>query len=162
MSNNQRITELEAKLSQLQQELDELKNLPKEWPQVGDYYWFVSAEDEPSRTVFDGCEFDSNKIAFGNMFQTREEAEAELHARLTIAKLRSQPGRKKFIPNKYNWTVEIDFSCPAITCCYWNNISGGFHSTYFESEEAVKNAIKAVGADNILKAARWLAMGETG
>ncbi len=160
MSNNQRITELEAKLSQLQQELDAIKNSPKEWPQVGDYYWYVTSDGYLTDCSFSCDELDEGAESIGNMFQTREEAEAELHARLTIAKLRSQPGRKKFVVGEDNWCVDhINFESNEFgtdRCVKYNN---GFASTYFESSEAAENAIKAVGADNILKAARWLAMG---
>lgn len=95
------------------------------------------------------------------MFKTQQEAEAELHARKVVAKLRQQPGRKGFKFDDANYSITVSLTeCTFVD--YWNTTAHGFAQTYFKTAQDAENAIKAVGADEILKAAKWLAMGVTG
>jgi len=60
--------------------LDGLKDIsyldePKEWPQVGDEYWYVSQGGEATRYCWDGDNFDINYQKQNNIYQTAKEAE---------------------------------------------------------------------------------------
>lgn len=67
MNKQQRIEKIEAELAKLKAECAE----EQEWPQSGDEYWF-----------YDCCEWedddvDQARLASGNCFRTKEEAEAK-------------------------------------------------------------------------------------
>ena len=92
--------------------------------------------------------------------QDKEEVISEVESRKVIAELRRQPGIKKFVIEEYNFCLRIDFWSGTISTDHWYSIDQGWQSVYFESAEAVLAAIKAVGKERIIKAAKWWAQGE--
>jgi hypothetical protein len=155
------ITALEAKYKELGAEIEALKSAKtKEWPQVGDKYSMVTTFGKIDTATYDEDIYDIDCKAIGNVFRTKEEATKELETRTTIAELRAQPGRKKFVVGVANFHLNAEFDHCIITIFISRTIDQGFASIYFESKQAVQEAINTVGEARILAAAKWLAMGE--
>lgn len=161
MNTNQKIAELESQLTAIQQELDKLKQADVEetWPKIGDTYYCTTSGGEIRRYTYDDEQFDKGAKSIGNMFRTEEEAEKELEARKVIAELHSQPGSRKFVVGEHNYAVDIDLEDFRIDVEHWERYYQGFGCTYFNTKKDVENAIKVVGEDRILAAAKWLAIG---
>jgi len=151
---------LEDAITVLISEIEALKSAKvKEWPQVGDVYFYISSAGMVLPSTWRDDNPDKDCAEIGNIFRTEAEATKELETRKTIAELRAQPGREKFVIGEYNHSLSVDFKIGvdvnAFTTCDY-----GFASIYFDSAESVQSAIKAVGADRILAASKWLSMGE--
>ena len=155
------IEQIESQIAELQADLEALKAQSKECQQQGDAYFHLSGIGEIVQVVYDGLSFDSGSFAQGNAFRTKDEAETERDARAVVAELRKQPGRKKFAAWFRNYGIRCVLSsqrvCPS---GYWSEEDSSWHHLYFDSNESARAAINAVGADRILKAAKWWACGE--
>lgn len=152
------LTALEEKYAALGEEIAKLKAAPKEWPQEGDKVWLLCTSGEHYEDTYFrlSCR---NYLDQGSLFRMYARY-AERDARAVVAELRRQPGRKKFIAANNNYCLCVDLSDGEVFPDNLCGIDGGWHSIYFESEQATINAIKAVGQERIVKAARWWAMGE--
>lgn len=52
------------------------KGYEKPWPQDGDKYFYINSTGFISYTNYDNYQIDNDRLEFGNMFRTREEAKA--------------------------------------------------------------------------------------
>jgi hypothetical protein len=153
------IKALEAKYKELGVEIKALKSAKaEEWPKYGDIYFVAS--DEYEQFTYVGDKVDCRFQKTGDIFRTKIEAIKERETRKTIAELRAQPGRKKFVVNDENYCIDSVFDDKRVEVNVLNYSNHGFASTYFESKQAVQAAIFKVGEERILAAAKWLAMGE--
>lgn len=71
-----RPVDLETRIQQTEQNLERLKGMRKEQfhPEPGATYWYVSTWGKVAKTCNDKLEFDTETIAFGNCFRTKQEA----------------------------------------------------------------------------------------
>ena len=150
---------LEEKYAALGEEIAKLKTAPKEWPQEGEEIWILCADRSRYEDSYT-CHADKPYLNQGNLFRTEAEAIAERDARAVVAELRRQPGRKQFVVEDPNYGLRVDLYNDLVSDNNLYKLDASWNSIYFESEQATINAIKAVGEDRILKAARWWAMGE--
>ena len=155
------IEELEARLAEMQAELEKLKSEKvAEWPKEGDEYWTIGTSGKPFAYEWEDDEHDNGTMAIGHIFRTEEEAEAEIEARKVIAELCRQPGARRFVVGGNNWSVVYNFHNKALWACVWESEPPIQQSVWFESQESARAAIQAVGEERIIKAARWWALGE--
>jgi len=149
-------TELHAKVDDLvSKEVEKLKG--REWyPCDGDVYFFVTAEGRVLSTHYKNNHIDAERKAVGSMFRTEKDAAKHLEALKVIAELRAYPGRKAFVADEDNNGLSIITKPGRVHVSSWRNISGGWQSIYFSSEEAAQSAINTVGEARILAAANWL------
>lgn len=161
MNTNQKIAELESQLTAIQQALDKLKQVEVDetWPKIEDTYWYVASNGVVEYTTYVDDESDNGAKSIGNIFRTEEAAEKELEARKVIAELRSQTGSRKFVVGEEQNNIDVDLEFGSVIADFSCDYARGFGQAYFDTEEDVKNAIKVVGEDRILAAAKWLAMG---
>ena len=159
----ERIEKIGKQIAELALELTKVKveQVEDEWPKVGDEYWYVTDHLLfPITAIYEGTYVDKSRKSLDIVFRTKEEACAEIHARLVIADLRKQPGRKKFAVGEKNWCIAVDLEDDNVFPDCFVILEMGRASTYFISEEAARSALQAVGEDSILKASRWLSSGE--
>ena len=154
------IEQIEAQIADLQKQVEALKAKHKEWPQVDDAYWILNSNGVIEDWVFENDKTDKLWLSQGNAFRTQAEAEAERDARAVVAEVRKQPGRAKFDVDERNYYICVSFYNNDAYAEYCTDDASGFAAIFFDSEESVQAAIKAVGTDRILKAARWWACGE--
>ena len=157
------ITSLEAKYKELGAEIRALKNRKrvKTWPQIGDLYFVILGNGEIEGYSWDNDNQDRSYKASFNIYSTVAKATKELETRKTIAELRAQPGRVKFIQSKRNWCIRVSHEISSKVYADWfYNEECGFATVYFESKEAATKALYAVGMARIIAAYKWLSMVE--
>ena len=148
--------EYEAKLADLQNQIDELKKakINKYWkPQYGESYYTILGDGSLYCSMWVGHEDDQNRFMLHNCFKTEEEARFEIERLRVIAKLeefsesenREWDGENRHYYIAYHYlhnkdTINVHY------CSY----EKGFE-LYFESEEDAWAAIEAVGQDKIKK-----------
>lgn len=133
-------------------DIDKLLNPPQEpktvWElEKGDEYWSVSAAGIVYKETWNnGCP-DIDCRSQGNAFLTKEDAEFEVRRREVIAKVRKYA--RPFKVGNYNWFPCYDYNDDKIykTC----NVSCRAFVDYFDSEEAIDEAINEVGEDDFKK-----------
>lgn len=88
-----KIQELEQKVKELSEELEQLKNQEKVAysrfiPEIGDKYWYVSSMGMIYNCNFENNIFEQYKIANSPVFRTEEEAKRYLEFKKELAKRR--------------------------------------------------------------------------
>ena len=143
---------LQEELKALKERIAELEELEKEeqkFPQEGDSFYSISETGNiEGGMIWGGYPVDMNRMAMGNIFKTKEQAEFAVEKLKVEAELRkfSRP----FKEDEYNYFIQIHQS--------HNNIvteSDDFYQTqgtiYFESTTIANEAIDTVGEDRIKK-----------
>ena len=153
------LKELTRKYEELGKEIERLKD-KEEWPRNGDTAYVIDGGGV-IYTISFHIDCHSEYLKMGSVFRTKEEAEAKRDATLVVEELRRQPGARKFFVREWNYSLSINLMDEAVCGDAWRNIDEGWQSIYFHSHEAAVRAIEAVGKERILKAARYLAMGES-
>lgn len=135
----------------------EKKQQAAEWPQIGDYYWLITAPGRKIRYRYDADPFDLGCKFIGNICRTEEDAEQALDVLRVVAELNAQPGRCWLDLRRRKFGVFLEDG--ALTLGSNRNTSRCWRSIYFDTPEHRDAAIKAVGEDRILQAmqfeARW-------
>lgn len=155
------LKELQAKYEELGLEIEKLKSAEdNSWPKTDDWYWLLDDCGEVIESRWDNDSVDQNRKSFGNVFRTKVYAQKQLEAMKVIIELKRQPGRKMFLVNSGNYCISVNLYQPEVYVGCKAHYEQGWQSIYFESSQAVENAINAVGHERILSAAQWLAMGK--
>ena len=61
-----------------------------------------------------------------------------------------------------NFGIFVNMQLNEVKPDFWYYSANGFGQVYFKTQQDAENAINAVGASEILKAAKWLAQGVIG
>lgn len=152
---------LEQKYKELGEEIARQKAKQGEnaWPCEGDTIFVLVSDGSIVESTYYAEDERPFMLSQGNLFRTREHAEKERNARAVIKELRDQPGRRNFIDNTSNHSLNYDsFGLHRIDTDTWNTIDGGWQSIYFNSLESCEAAIQKVGEDRILAAVEWLCL----
>lgn len=142
---------LQEELKALKERITELEyhaRKEKEFPQNGDEYWHIDDGGYILNEKWDGLDFEEYRLAIGNVFHTREEAQFVVEKLKVEAELRkfSRP----FENGKFNYYIFFYIDGGYIEVGY----KVACHSqgtTYFESEEKALQAIETVGEERIKK-----------
>lgn len=150
-----KIQELEAKLKELQGEIESLKEKDekaKHWPKAGDVYFLPTYLN--SFIFDDEDDIDTSLLSSGMMFQTKEEAVSEFETCRVFEELRKQPGRVFEFSEDWadSWTISVfkETAYPDNWGTYSHLMLG-----VYSSKQAVRDAINAVGEERIRKAVNW-------
>ena len=135
-------------LKQRVAELEEQAEEEQDFPQDGDNYYYIEPNGRFNWIYWSESNYDLQKQALGNVFQTEEQAEFAVEKLKVEAELRkfSRP----FKEDEYNYFIQIHPS--------HNNIvtdSDDYYQTqgtiYFESTTIANEAIDAIGENRIKK-----------
>lgn len=163
-SNQTNLKELEEKYIALGEEIAKLKikETSKEFPQNGNYFWFVS--NWSTNTVdyygFDNDATDQHLQSIGNFFQYEEQALAEYETLKVIQELKNCEGSRKFVVNDENYCLEYVSETEYIIVDYWYTTIKGVFDIYFDTEDAARSALDKVGRQRIINAIKWRAQGD--
>lgn len=152
-------SEYEAKLKKYEEEVEELKKCIKElkeveieedgiWvPEIDEEYWFIYNYADLDYEIWLDYSFDKDRLAIGNVFKTKEEAEFEVERLKVLAELKQFS--RKFKYGLANYYIDYDYINDIITymLCYTDFIP----TICFESKDVLKKAIEEVGEDRIKK-----------
>ena len=147
-------SEYEAKLENLNKQIEELKNVEIEedgvWkPKLEEKYWYINNDNLPYKktwvdTYVDNCSFD-----IGNVFKTQEEAEFEAERLKVYRKLRWFSIKSK--KDSKRFSIYYDYLSNEIKCVQTNNDYTKYAELLFETEECAVKAVETVGAEKVLK-----------
>jgi len=157
---NKDLNELKRLAAELSEEIKRLEAALKPWPQEGDEVFILHVNGDICKYIYE----DNVKplVIQGHGFRTQAEAEAEWHYRDVAYKLSQQEGARKFVKEKDNWCLIWDLDVQdGVGLAVRRTIPEGHFSVYFDKREQVKNAIAAVGEQEIIRAIRWKELGET-
>ena len=158
MNYENKIKELETKLEELKELLKEEEN-NKNWPEIGDRYWYISAASGVSNNIFDDDDLDKLNKEIGNFFRTEEEAVSEMETRKVFQELREQPGRVNeftYCYGKENWIIRvIANTLDVLDVILVQSLEQCCMLGIYDSEESVRQAIQVVGEERIIKAVNW-------
>ena len=143
---------LQEELKALKERIAELENQAKEereFPQEGDSFYSISETGNiEGGMIWGGYPVDMNRMAMGNIFKTKQQAEFAVEKLKVEAEL--QKFGRPFKEDEYNYFIQIHPS--------HNNIvveSDDFYQTqgtiYFESTAIANEATDTVGEDRIKK-----------
>lgn len=135
-------------LKQRISELEEQSKEEQEFPQDGDGYWYIDDEGYILNEKWDGLDFEEYRLAIGNVFKTKEQAEFASEKLKVEAELRKF-GRS-FCYNRENYSISYDGNSGSIEPLlnYYEHQQGVI---YFESVEKAQQAINEVGQERIKK-----------
>ena len=83
----------------------------KEWPQVGDEYWFISVDGVVNFHYYDNDEVDKKFLVLGNFYKTKEEAQAVVDLKKDIHRFEIPKKQDKvwLLDRRRQWT-QIDIT----------------------------------------------------
>ena len=139
-----KIEELEQKLKELSEEIEQLKNQEKVVcsrfiPKIGDEYWYVSSLGEIYNCNWENSKFDQYKIDNIPLFRTKSQAERYLEFKQELAKRRWLVTEEewehgeiyKYYIAKVNREIYVDY------CTLHSRIG----TVYFKTRESAKYII---------------------
>ena len=146
---DEQIAQLEKEKAEFQKKLDELKKTEADeapedvWPKDGDEYWRITNMGNYWCETWHSASVDKWYAEIGNIFRTKEDAEAAVQRLKDLATVR--PDAKGFVPDwsdadqaKYSIYYSQHLSHLAV------NISWSEQATvlYFETKEDASNSIR--------------------
>lgn len=152
MNLEQEIEALKARLSKLEgtatvEAQPEEPKRPKGMPAVGQKYWCVTAWGDIDYNIWGDVIGDMLYWSYGNVYLTEEEA---IHARdkhLALVEWQRLADGYEFTEGRNNWYLAYSTSGGFITdaICFYK-----YQGTiYFHNEEALKEAIQAMGHEKL-------------
>lgn len=133
-------------------EAQNIKEPEKEWPQDDDLYYYISGDYIIDNNYFtSGGIISEHRLAVGNCFKTKEEAEFELERLKVLAEMKkfAEPEDNRWDGYTEHWTIYFDNNEESIYC--WPYAHNKFNNIYFVSQEKAKECIEYVGEDRIKK-----------
>ena len=123
-------------------------------------YFFVDENLESATSTENNDQADNTIFKSGNYFHTKEQAAAYARAIRTMLLIRRQPGIVGYENAGFRWHVDVLRDEVSIRPLAWALHMSLYMFPGFESEDAAHAAVEAVGADNIVFTARFLAGAE--
>lgn len=148
MNIQERIEALETEFAEKIKALKAEVQQEDEFPQDGDEYWFIDSTGDVVNSNWESLSFEIDRLEFGHIFKTKEQAE------FAVEKLKVEAELRKF---------SRPFECGAFNCCisldtdedcFYVDSSRYFQSQgtiHFESKVKAQQAIDAVGEERIKK-----------
>lgn len=136
-------------IDEFDKRVEALKVEEKEFPQDGDEYWYIDDEGYILNEKWDGLDFEEYRLAIGNVFKTKEQAEFAVEKLKMEAELRkfSRPVFKEY---EDNYFIQINASHHNLVV----DTDEGYQTQgaiYFESRAITLQAIETVGEERIKK-----------
>lgn len=141
--------EYEEKLNDLQNQINELKNveIEEEFPQCGDAYWFVSDIVDVAKSLWDNDSVDNYRKDFFRIFKTREECERYLEIQKAFKEASFKPDWHD--GNQHKYSVYYDNFNNKIAV--FSNCVNQRANDHFESEEVLNNLVNRFGEEDVKK-----------
>ena len=133
-------------IDEFDKRVEALKEEKQEFPQDGDEYWYIDDAGDILNEKWDGLDFEIERLEFGNIFKTKDQAE------FAAEKLKVEAELRKF-SRPFLWGTEntaILFDGDDFK--FDTRLAHVFQGTiYFETENKAKQAIQSVGEERIKK-----------
>lgn len=153
MTTEERIARLEKELVELKESIKkEDENNQFCWkPEFGERYYFIPSYEEHASNKWDNHPIDERRLAIGNVFKTKKEANFAIEKLKVIHELQqfAEPKEKAWDSEDAHFYIEWDFTFGRINIDRKYTRKG--NCIYFDTVYMAENAIKAVGEDRIKK-----------
>lgn len=129
-------------------ELEEHVKEEREFPQLGDTYWYINNDGMVLDSEFENMQTDIDGLIIGNMFKTKEQAEFAVEKLRVEAELRKY--NRPFKDNDNNYFIELYLFDKTLSI----DSSEYFQTQgiiYFESADEAQQAIEVIGEQRIKK-----------
>lgn len=123
-------------------------------------YFFVDENLESATSTENNDQADNTIFKSGNYFHTKEQAAAYARAFRTMLLIRRQPGIVGYGKDETAWNIDITELNIYVRQLQWSSFPSIYMLPCFKTEDAARAAIEAVGADNLIFTARFLAGAE--
>lgn len=122
------------------------------WPQRGDEYYYIKGNGEILRTHYNDVIFDKERLEFGNMFKTKEEAEFKREQLKVLHELEQLVDDDQLWDdvNKH-FVIAYDNSSLCLYVEYWRKSQIVPRTYYFKSCESAEAAISKIGEERLKK-----------
>lgn len=148
-----RIEDIEKELAELKESIkEEEDNNQSCWrPKSEEEYYWITNYGEPLRDRWTSCSYSKERLAIGNVFRTKEEANFAIEKLKVIHELKqfAEPKERAWNSKNDHFFIEWDFTLDKIDICY--NCTVKRDLIYFESIDIAHKAIEAVGEERIKK-----------
>ena len=133
-------------IDEFDKRVEALKVDEQEFPQDGDEYCYIDDEGYISNEKWDGLDFEKYRLAVGNIFKTKKQAEFAVEKLKVEAELRKYS--RPFLWGTENTAILFDGD----DFKFDTRLAHVFQGTiYFETENKAKQAIESVGEERIKK-----------
>lgn len=135
-------------IDEFEKRVEALKVDGQEFPQDGDDYWFIDSTGEVINEKWEGLSFEIERLEFGNIFKTKEQAEFAVEKLKVEAELRKYS--TPFKEDENNCFIQINSSHNNIVI----DTDEGYQTQgtiYYETRKEALLAIDTVGEDRIKK-----------
>lgn len=148
-----RIEDIEKELTELKESIkEEDENNQFCWiPEFEEEYYWITNYGEPLRDRWTSCSYNKERLAIGNVFRTKEEANFAIERLKVIQELRQYAESRDAVwdGNKKHHYIAYCLDIKDIYI-YYNSLCN-HNDIYFSSEEMAEKAVEAVGKDRIKK-----------
>lgn len=129
--------------------LDEYKK-KQVWPQEDDPYYYITDDGDILYGIYDGTLPDKDRLQFGNIFKTEEEAEFKLEKLKVFQELEQlADDDQPWDSNCRHYYLEYNYDTNDVELNYCYSLK---HTViYFKSEESAQAAIDEIGKDSLKK-----------
>ena len=135
-------------LDEFDKRVEALKAEEQEFPQEGDSFYSISETGNiEGGMIWGGYPVDMNRMAIGNVFRTKDQAEFAAEKLRVEAELRKFS--RKFIWGGENWILSMGTNKDIFLVYEDDEMNQG--AVYFEDEYKALEAIEAVGKERIKK-----------
>lgn len=154
---NPEIEKLEAAIAAANEKLAELKaaQAEKAWLRNGDAYWTLDDSAEVSETRWATDYIDRARLAIGNVFRTKADAEREIERRKVLTELR-RLARESWGDGKADWSNSVQNKYRL----HFDYYTEGWHASFcnavrqqgavwFATEQAAQAAVETIGAERL-------------
>lgn len=122
------------------------------WPQRGDEYYYIRGNGEILRVYYKDDLFDKERLEFGNMFKTKEEAEFKREQLKVLHELEELADDDQPWENLVrHYIIYFSYGMSDIAIEWWVGDQYAPNIYYFKSIESAKAAISKIGKERLRK-----------
>lgn len=122
------------------------------WPQRGDDYYYIRGNGEILRAYYNDALFDKERLEFGNMFKTKEEAEFKREQLKVLHELEELADDDQPWDNlKEHYAIYYSHLFDCISTEVWLVDQQVSNTYYFKSIESARAAISKIGEERLKK-----------
>lgn len=148
MNIQERIEALETEFADKIKALKAEAQQENEFPRDGDDYLYICDEGDILTESWDGLDFEEYRLAIGNVFKTKEQAEFAVEKLKVEAELRKHSDVWNLEKTQYTFSFNWEDGRFNVEYPDYKQYANGY---YFDNIIALQDAIETVGKDRIKK-----------
>lgn len=135
-------------IDEFDKRVEALKEEEQEFPQDGDEYWYIDDAGDILNEKWDGLDFEEYRLAMGNIFKAKDQAEFAVEKLKVEAELRKHSDVWNLEKTQYTFSFNWEDGRFNVEYPDYKQYANGY---YFDNIIALQDAIETVGKDRIKK-----------